>query len=128
MPAKKPATKRPPVEFKDSDADLVAKVRKAIDEFKGQSSELESAIGFLFVGHAFGWKVIHLIHSQATVRKYEAILDIKAKEAFPERTAHSMRSVGFTIADKLSNFWKAVKGETDNKNVRSRTISDVPLE
>lgn len=122
--ARKPTSTRPSVELPPA-SELMPLVTKAIDEFKGQSSEIESAIGFLFMGHAFGWKVMHLIHSQATVRKYETILGIKAREVFPAETAHSNRSVGFSIAIKLSNFWKAVKGEVDNKEVRSRVISDV---
>lgn len=123
---KKPVSKRPPVEL-PPDEQLVTIVKKAIDNFKGQSPELESAIGFLFMGHAFGWKMMHLVHSQATVKKYETILGIKAKEVFPAETNHSNRSVGFSVAIKLSNFWKAVKGEVDDKDVRSRVISDVPV-
>ena len=124
---RKSAPQLPSIELPPADQ-LIPIVKNAIDNFKGQSPELESAIGFLFMGHAFGWKMMHLVHSQATVKKYEGILGIKAKEVFPPDTNHSRRSVGYSIASKLSNFWKAVKGEVDNKEVRSRVISDVPID
>ena len=120
--AKKTLPKRPPPTL-PSGEDLMPIVSEAIRKFVGQGPELESAIGMLFVGHAYGWKVIHLIHSQATVRKYEAILEIKIKDVFPEKTNYSERSRGFQIAETLSNFWKAVKGEATNKEVRSREFS-----
>lgn len=87
------------------------KISKAIADFTGNAGELESAIGFYFVGHAFGWRVMHMVHSVATVRKYEKILGIVAKDEFPENTSHSDRSLAFEVLDKVSNFWKAVKGE-----------------
>jgi hypothetical protein len=87
------------------------RIRRAIEDFKGNSSELESAIGMYFLGYAFGWRYVYMVHSVATVRKYERILDIIAKDVFPERTPHSERSVAFQVLDQVSNFWKAVKGE-----------------
>lgn len=122
MPTK-PKPARPDPNMPDAES-LMPIVTKAIREFKGQGPELESAIGMLFVGHAYGWKVIHLIHSTATVRKYEKILDIKVKEEFQAETSYSDRSYGYSIAKKLSNFWKAVKGEAPDKNVRSREFSN----
>jgi hypothetical protein len=91
--------------------DLVKVVSEAIRNFRGPLPELESAIGMLFLGYTFGWRVLYMVHSRATVRKYEKILGIVAKEVFPERSAHSDRSVAFLVLDKVSNFWKAVKGE-----------------
>jgi len=84
---------------------------KAITNFVGMIDELEAALGMLRIGHHFGWKVIYMVHSKNTVRKYEEILDIKVREIFPERGPSAGRSVGLTIADKFSNFWKVVSGE-----------------
>lgn len=96
---------------------------RAIMTFKdGQSTELESALGMLYMGHAFGWKVIYIAHSISTVRKYESILGIVAKNVFPESTNHSERVRGFRIAAKVSNFWKAVKGEVVVDGIRDKSI------
>lgn len=96
---------------------------RAIMAFKdGQSTELESALGMLYMGHAFGWKVVYIAHSISTVRKYENILGIVAKDVFPESTNHSERVRGFRIAAKVSNFWKAVKGEVVVDGIRDKSI------
>jgi hypothetical protein len=63
-----------------------------------------------------------MVHSIATVRKYEKILGLVAKDTFPERTAHSDRSNAFRVLDKVSNFWKAVKGENRPDGFRSPEI------
>ena len=84
----------------------------AIAEFGGQLDELESALGMLRMGHHLGWKVLYLIHSKRTIRKYEEILNIKVRDLFPEVGPSSYRSYGFVVAEKLSNFWKIVSGDT----------------
>ncbi len=91
---------------------------KAFAKFHGQFDELESAYGFLRLGFHIGWKPLAIIHSKKTFRKYEQILDINAKELFPEDTPASDRSMGYSIAKKLSNFWKAVSGDTKVENRR----------
>jgi hypothetical protein len=101
---------------------LVKIASDAIKKFRGPGNELESALGMLFMGHAFGWRVIYILHSIATVRKYERILGIVAKDVFPEQTKISDYSLGFRIAEGVSNFWKAVKGEHVHKGFRDRTI------
>lgn len=83
----------------------------AIADFKGQLDELESALGMLRMGHHFGWKVLYLIHSKRTVRKYEEILNIKIREIFPETGPSTYRSYGYNLAEKFSNFWKIVSGD-----------------
>lgn len=91
---------------------------KALAKFHGQFDELESAYGFLRVGFQIGWKPLAIIHSKKTFRKYEQILDINARELFPEETPASERSIGYSIAKKLSNFWKAVSGDIKVENRR----------
>lgn len=93
----------------------------AIAKFSGQLDELESALGFLRMGFQFGWKPMAIIHSKRTFRKYEQILDINARELFLDETPASERSVGYSLAVKLSKFWKVVSGEepVDNKRILS---------
>jgi len=89
----------------------------AIVNYKGDLTQLESAIGMLHVGLHFGWKVLYIIHSKRTIRTYEEILNIKIRDVLPEVGPSSYRSNGFRAAEKLSNFWKIVSGEIkiDNK-------------
>jgi len=98
-------------------AELECIEREAIANFKGQLPELSSAIGMLRMGDHFGWRVLYLIHSKKTIRKYENILNIKIKSFFPEVGPSADRSLGYKIAKGLSNFWKVVSGEIkiDNK-------------
>ncbi len=79
---------------------------KAITNFSGTLDELESALGMLRMGHHFGWRVLYLIHSKKTIRKYEEILDIKVRDLFPEEGPSAERSIGLALAKKASNFGK----------------------
>lgn len=92
--------------------------REAIARFEGQIDELESALGMLRLGHHLGWRVLVLVHSKPTIRKYEEILGIKVRELFQEEGPSSERSQGYQIARKLENFWKAVSGDTKIENRR----------
>jgi hypothetical protein len=77
----------------------------------GNIDEIEAAIGMLRVGHHFGWKVLYIVHSKRTVRKYEEILGIKIREFFPAEGPSAPRSIGLNLANKMTNFWKVVSGE-----------------
>ena len=96
----------------DEQRNLLIKVEEnAVAGFIGQLNELESALGMLIMGHHIGWKVLYLIHSKKTIRKYEDILGIKIRDVFPEEGPSSYRSNGLVLAKKASNFWKVVSGE-----------------
>lgn len=86
----------------------------AIRNFKGQLPTLEAAIGAWIVGEKLGWKVLYLVHDKSTIRKYEKILDVNFKEILPDETPLSKKSLAFEAVQKVSNFWKAVKGEIPN--------------
>jgi hypothetical protein len=83
----------------------------AIAAFTGQLDELESALGMLAMGHHFGWKVLYMIHSKKTIRKYEDILGVKIRDIFPEKGPSSYRSFGLNLAEKIGNFWKVAGGD-----------------
>lgn len=97
-------------------------VANAIQNFEGQGTELESAIGMLYMGHAFGWKVLYVQHSVGTIKKYEERLGINVKERFPEFTEHSDRSAGYRVAKTLSNFWRVVRGVDHYDGARNKAI------
>ena len=84
----------------------------AVDRYTGgMIDELEQALGFYVIGRHFGWKVLVLVHNKRTIRKYEEILGISIREAFPDTASASERSIGYRVAKTVSNFWKAVSGE-----------------
>lgn len=85
--------------------------RDAIANFGGQLDELSGALGMLRMGDHFGWRVLVLIHSKRTIRKYENLLGIKIREIFPEEGHSAERSVGYKFVKKVGNFWKAVSGD-----------------
>ena len=84
---------------------------EAILNFKGQLDELEGALGMYMLGRHMGWKVLYIIHSKKTVKKYEDILHIDVREEFEPETPDSTRSNGYNLAQAFSNFWKVVSGE-----------------
>lgn len=86
-------------------------IYNAVKEFRGVLPTLETAIGAYFVGKLVGWKVLVLIHDKKTLRKYEEILGIDFREELPEVGKFAKKSVAWKAVQKVSNFWKAVKGE-----------------
>lgn len=112
------AAKRP------SDEELLALAKiadGAIDNFRGNAHELQSALGMIFVGRRYGWKVLMLVHDRKTIRKYQQLLDIDVREYFPAVGDRAEKSVAYVAVQKISNFWKAVRGEI--KGVKSPEIN-----
>lgn len=112
-----------------SDEEKVAAFDKAayvVASFSGSLEDLEKAIGMMIVGYHFGWKVLLLVHSKRTIKKYEKILDIDIKEFFPAEGRSANRSIGLDIAKQIGNFWQVVSGDikVDNR----RDIEDAPAE
>lgn len=83
----------------------------AIETFRGDGRELQSALGMLFVGRRFGWRVLFLVHDRKTIRKYQQILNIDVREQFPAVGDRAGKSLAYIAVQKVSNFWKAVRGE-----------------
>jgi hypothetical protein len=94
--------------------------REAFANFTGQFDELEAAIGMLHIGDQIGWKPLVLIHNKRTIRKYEEILGINIREFFVEEGPSAHRSIGYTIAKKIGNFWKAVSGEIKSDELKAQ--------
>jgi hypothetical protein len=95
----------------------------AIAKFYGNLDELESALGFLRMGFQYGWKVLAIIHSKKTFKKYEQILGITARELFPDETPSSYRSRGYEFAKKIEKFWQVVNGEEKFEHKRESSPS-----
>lgn len=95
-----------------TDDQILQVVDRAVDCFQGDLNELESAIGMLLIGRQYGWRVILLIHSPATVRKYLKLLGLKnLRDALPEVGVLAHRSNAWRLLDDGKNFWKVVRGQ-----------------
>ncbi|MGC4059936.1 MAG: hypothetical protein QM749_03405 [Aquabacterium sp.] len=95
-----------------TDQEILAIVDRAVDRFNGNLDELESAIGMLMIGRHYGWRVMLLIHSPNTIRKYLRILGLKhLREALPEVGVLAHRSTAWRLVDGTQNFWKVVRGQ-----------------
>lgn len=104
-----------------NDKDLLAIIDRAVDGFNGDLDELESAIGMLMLGRHYGWRVMLLIHSPTTIRKYVKILGIKSlRDVLPEVGVLAHRSNAWRLVDGTKNFWKVVRGQISG--VRSARV------
>ena len=99
------------------------KVGTVVAGFSGSLEDLEKAVGMLMMGYHFGWKVLLLVHSKRTIKKYEKILDIDIKEFFPAEGPSAKRSMGLGLAKQIGNFWQVVSGDIKVENRRS--IEDI---
>lgn len=92
--------------------ELVDILDSAIKNYSGSAIELEAAIGMFVAGRRYGWKVLYLVHSKRTIKKYEKILGIEdIRDHLPETSDRTHKSVAWNLVQKVDNFWKAVKGE-----------------
>jgi len=103
-----------------SEKQLIELIDKATKNFTGPLDTLEGAIGYLMIGRKFGWRVMFLIHRQSTVKRYEKILGIASKEVMPEEGVWAKKSVAYMALKRVTNYWKAVKGEIPG--VRSNKV------
>jgi len=94
-----------------NEKELVEMIDERTKDFSGQLNELENAIGMLMIGRMFGWKPLLLIHDKSTIKKYEKILDLNIREVLPEVGEYANKSLAWKAVQKVTNFWKAVKGE-----------------
>lgn len=100
--------------------EICAVIDKAFDNFRGNSETFKSAVGYLFIARRIGWKPALLMHTQKTVKDYDKIFGIDSRSFFPEIGPDADRSVAWRLAQRVSNFWKAVKGEI--KGIRSTEL------
>lgn len=105
-------------------AERYALMDAAVRNYEGPVDELEAALGLYVVGHHLGWKVLHLMHSKKTIKKYEQILGIRLAEVFEPEGPDVARTNIHEAMTKISNFWKAVSGaeKIDMDRESKRTI------
>ena len=99
---------------KPTDAEAIERYKLldgAVRNFVGQLDELESALGMYVLGHHVGWKILHMIHTKKTIRKYEETLGIKVTEVFEPYGPDADRANAYKVLQTVSNFWKVVSGD-----------------
>lgn len=90
---------------------LVEILDSAIENFRGDLTLISKSIGALVLGRKYGWKVMYLIHSKRTIKKYEEILGVSLRDVLPAVGKRADKSLAWSVAKKVTNFWKAVSGE-----------------
>lgn len=103
--------------------ELMKNLDEVVRRFDGQFDELENALGMMLIGRLVGWKLLVLIHNKRSIRKYEEILGIKIREAFPEEGPLTHKSAAYEVIKKLGNYWKAVSGEAKVEDRRALQAS-----
>ena len=91
-----------------NDDECLRIIETAFDQYVGDLTVMESAIGALFVGRFLGWKALRILHSNATYGKYEKALGVKFKEILPESTPHSRLMAGVRVLETAGDFWKTI--------------------
>lgn len=96
-------------------------VRDVIRKFEGQFPVLENALGALITGRVLGWRVLLLIHSRATIVKYEKVLGLQfrgkapwdsSQDVMPEIGAFASKSYAFTFSQSVGQFWEIINRKT----------------
>ncbi|RLL52179.1 hypothetical protein D8Y20_07815 [Mariprofundus sp. EBB-1] len=108
-----------PVTAKEA-KELIDLINEATLNFRGNLNHLHTAIGVLLVGRELGWKPLLLIHDKKTIRRCEEILGVEFRKVLPEVGNNADKSIAWKLAQKVTSFWKAVRGEI--KGVRSPEI------
>lgn len=111
MPSSKSKPRKTPLATDAQAIERYALMDTAIRSEGFQINELESALGMYMIGFHFGWKVLYLVHSKKTIKKYETMLGIKVNEVFDEYGPDADRTNAYKLIQSATNFWKLVSGD-----------------
>jgi hypothetical protein len=107
-----------------SDKRLLEILNTAQEQYEGDCTVLESAMGALVWGRIVGWHGLRVIHSSRTFKRYEEILGIEFREVLPEQTEQSERLNGIRLAKKFKKFWQAISsGEISGRDAAKTTLA-----
>lgn len=118
------------------DKELADYLVDRIMQYEGNFDVMETAIGVLFVGQLTGWRVLSLLHSSRSIRKYQDVvgLDFKGtlpwapdRPVMPETGPFAGKSLAFRVAERLGDFWKVVRGQSDEIKSSSERKKALPF-
>lgn len=102
--------------------DATKVIANAINNYSGDFTVLESAIGAYILAHYLGHEPMSIIHSPVTLRKWAKILDIRWAEHFPAVGPVAERSTGYCWAQKIKAVKAAIHGDVSVPDRRTLTI------
>ena len=111
MSEAKPILGKTPLPTDQQAIERYALMDRAIRQKNIQLDELEPALGMYMIGFHFGWRILYVLHTKKTIRKYETLLGIKINEVFDEYGPDADRTNAFKVLQSVNNFWKLVSGE-----------------
>lgn len=89
---------------------------------------MEGAIGALFVGQRYGLRILRILHTTKTIRKYEQFLGVPLDQLLPQHGPLIDRSVAWGIAMAAKNatakYWDLVARKTSMPGHEKRTVVD----
>lgn len=91
--------------------ELNAHIDSVMAGYKGDIVDLAHAIGAVRIGHHYGWRVLRIVISTVSYRKYQKLLNVDFGAALPEITINTERSAGYLLVKKMGNFWDVVCGK-----------------
>lgn len=100
-----------PSQNDETPEEIIRRINATIENYDGNSNQLEQAIGAWFVARRFGWKVFFLMHDRKTIARHQKILGADFQAEFDDVGDLAAKSIAWTAFGKLKSFWKAVKGE-----------------
>lgn len=98
-----------------SDEELLAHIRHCVENYKGDVTYMNEAVGLLLVGRIMGWEYQRIISSRAAWTFTTKVFgDPKNPQFMPKRTEIGERkSVALQLVDKLDAAGKLLKGYID---------------
>ncbi len=94
-----------------TDSELLEHIDKIATEYKGDVSQLSSAIGAVMLGRLYGWRVIRITTTSKVYTRHQRVLSLDFKQVLPKETELSKKSIGYSIAKKLDKFWDVVNSK-----------------
>ena len=91
-------------------------VDEAIARYTGDVSVLETAIGALMLGRRVGWRPLLMMHTTATIARYQQVLGLKFREVLPEVGPLAGKSLGWSMLGRMKDFWKVVRRQIPGKS------------
>ncbi len=91
--------------------DIVKSLQLCIGTYKGDLAILESSIGAYFLAKLYGWKILRMIHTERTYKKYESVLGLKFSDVAPDFGVLKDRANVWHVHQSVDSFWSIVRGE-----------------
>jgi len=111
----------------DIDDELDEYLCQRIADFHGLAADLQTALGALVIGRHYGLRALRIMHSPATIRKYDRIIGRRLKDICPPDTHLEDKLLGVRFANKVGSFWAVVTGRKTIANKGMATDEGLEL-